>query len=58
MKRMVYQFNLEVKAGIKLISEYCRLRPYLMSRIDTEKDKYALKFDLMIRARTADAWEI
>ena len=41
LKRMVYQFNLEAKAGIKLINEYCRLKPYLMSRLDMEKDKYA-----------------
>lgn len=34
LKRMVYQFNLEAKAGIKLINEYCRLKPYLMSRLD------------------------
>ena len=41
LKRMVYQFNLEAKAGIKLINEYCRLQPYLMNRLDTSKDKYA-----------------
>lgn len=41
LKRMVYQFNLEAKAGIKLINEYCRLKPYLMSKLDMEKDKYA-----------------
>ena len=41
LKRMVYQFNLEANAGIKLINEYCRLKPYLMSRLDMEKDKYA-----------------
>lgn len=50
LKRMVYQFNLEAKAGIKLINEYCRLQPYLMNRLDTSKDKYAkpifeIKFD-------------
>ena len=41
LKRMVHQFNLEAKAGIKLINEYCRLQPYLMNRLDTSKDKYA-----------------
>ena len=41
LKRMVYQFNLEAKAGIKLINEYCRLQPYLMNRLDTSKDNYA-----------------
>lgn len=41
LKHMVYQFNLEAKAGIKLINEYCRLQPYLMNRLDTSKDKYA-----------------
>lgn len=41
LKRMVYQFNLEAKAGIKLINEYCRLQPYLMNRLDASKDKYA-----------------
>ena len=41
LKRMVYQFELEAKAGIKLINEYCRLQPYLMNRLDASKDKYA-----------------
>lgn len=41
LKRMVYQFNLEAKAGIKLINEYCRLQPYLMNTLDASKDKYA-----------------
>lgn len=41
LKRMVYQFNLEAKAGIKLINEYCRLQPYLMNRLDISKNKYA-----------------
>lgn len=41
LKRMVYQFNLEAKAGIKLINEYCRLQHYLMNRLDTSKDNYA-----------------
>lgn len=41
LKRMVYQFNLEAKAGIRLINEYCRLQPYLMNRLDASKDKYA-----------------
>lgn len=41
LKRMVYQFNLEAKAGIRLINEYCRLQPYLMNRLDISKDNYA-----------------
>lgn len=41
LKRMVYQFNLEAKAGIRLINEYCCLQPYLMNRLDASKDKYA-----------------
>ena len=41
LKRMVYQFELEAKVGIKLINEYCRLQPYLMNRLDASKDKYA-----------------
>lgn len=51
LKRMVYQFNMEAKAGIKLINEYCRLQPYLMNRLDTEKDKllvhpiFEIRFD-------------
>lgn len=50
IKRMVYQFNLEAKAGIKLINEYCRLQPYLMNRLDKSNDIYMkpifeLRFD-------------
>lgn len=43
LKRMVQQFELEAKAGIKLITEYCRLKPYLMDRLDTEKEKLYVK---------------
>lgn len=50
LKRMVYQFNLEAKVGIKLINEYCHLQPYLMNRLDTSNENYAhpifeLRFD-------------
>ena len=50
LKRMVYQFNLEAKAGIKLINEYCRLQPYLMNRLDKSDKNYThpifeLRFD-------------
>ena len=36
MKRMVQSYNHEIKVGIKLIEEYCRIQPYLISNL---KDK-------------------
>lgn len=33
MKRMVQSYNHEIKVGIKLIEEYCRIQPYLISNL-------------------------
>lgn len=36
---MVARFNLEAKAGIRLIDEYSALRPYILDRIKTDNDE-------------------
>ena len=39
IKRMVQSYEYEIKVGIKLIEEYCRLQPYLISNLK-DKGKY------------------
>jgi phospholipid N-methyltransferase len=41
LKALIARFNVECEVGIKLIDEYFTLKPYIVSRISPEKDRYA-----------------